>query len=155
MFLYWTSTEFDEAAELLSADPGASTLSMSASHSSTSTAAAQDVKLDLSEDEEGQEESSEVWRVFLFCFENDCVPATQGEVSFKTGDKSYVCSQLLGGQKTTGGFWTFEYYQSFFNVDTVQVRHRRVVDVIHKWSLTGFIKSEVWRNRVPFLIFFF
>lgn len=82
--------EFDEAAELLSADPGASTLSMSASHSSTSTAAAQDVKLDLSEDEEGQEESSE----------------------------------LLGGQKASGGFWTFEYYQSFFNVDTAQVLDR-------------------------------
>lgn len=36
-----------------------------------------------------------------------------------------VCSlfpQLLGGEKQTGGFWTFEYYQSFFNVDTLQVR---------------------------------
>lgn len=35
-----------------------------------------------------------------------------------------VCSlfpQLLAGEKQTGGFWTFEYYQSFFNVDTVQV----------------------------------
>lgn len=82
--------EFEEAADLLSADPGASTLSMSASNSLTPTAAAQDVKLDLSEDEEGQEESSE----------------------------------LLGGQKATGGFWTFEYYQSFFNVDTVQVLDR-------------------------------
>lgn len=29
--------------------------------------------------------------------------------------------QLLAGEKQTGGFWTFEYYQSFFNVDTVQV----------------------------------
>lgn len=82
--------EFEEAAELLSADPGASTLSMSASNSSASMAAAQDVKLDLSEDEEGQEESAE----------------------------------LLGGQKATGGFWTFEYYQSFFNVDTAQVLDR-------------------------------
>lgn len=50
--------EFDEAAELLSVDPGASTLSMSAS--ATSTAAGHDVKLDFSEDEEGQEENSEV-----------------------------------------------------------------------------------------------
>ncbi|KAF3845824.1 hypothetical protein F7725_002902 [Dissostichus mawsoni] len=33
-------------------------------------------------------------------------------------------SELLGGQKPTGGFWTFEYYQSFFNVDTVQVLDR-------------------------------
>ncbi|TKS92364.1 Protein YIPF1 YIP1 family member 1 [Collichthys lucidus] len=88
--------EFEEAAELLSADPGASTLSMSSSKNTTTTAAAtaggggEDVKLDLSDDEEGQEESSE----------------------------------LLGGQKATGGFWTFEYYQSFFNVDTMQVLDR-------------------------------
>ncbi|XP_076609568.1 protein YIPF2 [Chaetodon auriga] len=91
--------EFEEAAELLSADPGASTLSMSVSNTATAAAAGggggagaagEDVKLDLSEDEEGQQESSE----------------------------------LLGGQKATGGFWTFEYYQSFFNVDTVQVLDR-------------------------------
>ncbi|CAN9505357.1 unnamed protein product [Ophioblennius macclurei] len=85
--------EFDEAAELLSADPLASTQSASASgdaSSRTAAPAAADVKLELSEDEEGQEESSE----------------------------------LLGGQKPTGGFWTFEYYQSFFNVDTMQVLDR-------------------------------
>lgn len=56
--------EFEEAAELLSADPGASTLSMSASNTTNTVAGAggggEDVKLDLSEDEEGQEESSEV-----------------------------------------------------------------------------------------------
>ncbi|XP_020508475.1 protein YIPF2 [Labrus bergylta] len=86
--------EFEEAAELLSADPGASTLSMSASNTNNTTTggggAGEEVKLDLSEDEEGQEESSE----------------------------------LLAGQKASGGFWTFEYYQSFFNVDTVQVLDR-------------------------------
>lgn len=52
-------SEFEEAAELLSAEPGASTLSVSADTPS-STAAGEDVKLDVSEDEEGQEESSEV-----------------------------------------------------------------------------------------------
>ncbi len=69
--------EFEEAAELLSADPGASTLSMSASNTSTTAAAAaaaggggggEDVKLDLSEDEEGQEESSEVCVLSLLTF---------------------------------------------------------------------------------------
>uniref|UniRef100_H3CCP4 Protein YIPF n=1 Tax=Tetraodon nigroviridis TaxID=99883 RepID=H3CCP4_TETNG len=79
--------EFDEAAELLSADPGASTLAMPAS---PAVPGVQDVRLDLSDNEEGQEESSE----------------------------------LLGGQKTTSSFWTFEYYQSFFNVDTLQVLDR-------------------------------
>ncbi len=33
----------------------------------------------------------------------------------------WIFPQLLGGEKQTGGFWTFEYYQSFFNVDTMQV----------------------------------
>lgn len=49
--------EFDEAAELLSADPGASTLAMPAS---PTIPGVQDVRLDLSDNEEGQEESSEV-----------------------------------------------------------------------------------------------
>ncbi|XP_013880919.1 protein YIPF2 [Austrofundulus limnaeus] len=85
--------EFEEAAELLSADPGASTLSMSANAPFATVGAStagEDVRLDVSEDEEGQEESSE----------------------------------LLGEQKPSGGFWTFEYYQSFFNVDTLQVLDR-------------------------------
>ncbi|KAL2101266.1 hypothetical protein ACEWY4_003027 [Coilia grayii] len=81
-------TEFDEAADLLSADPGASTLSVSAAGGTT--AAAQDIKVDLSEDEENQEENA----------------------------------GLLGGEKQTSGFWTFEYYQSFFDVDTMQVLDR-------------------------------
>ncbi|KAM9394405.1 protein YIPF2 isoform 1-T2 [Pholidichthys leucotaenia] len=83
--------EFEEAAELLSASPRASTVSLSAAASpSTAAGPAEEVKFDLSEDEEGQEESSE----------------------------------LLGAQKPSGGFWTFEYYQAFFNVDTVQVLDR-------------------------------
>lgn len=56
--------EFKEATDLLSADPGAATLSTSAFNESGATAgtpsAGEDVKLDLSEDEEAQEESSEV-----------------------------------------------------------------------------------------------
>ncbi|XP_047426785.1 protein YIPF2 [Mugil cephalus] len=83
--------EFEEAADLLSANPGASTLSMSASNPTTEGGGGgEDVKLDMSDDEGPQEESSE----------------------------------LLGGQKPSGGFWTFEYYQSFFDVDTMQVLDR-------------------------------
>lgn len=81
--------EFDEAADLLSADPGASTLSVSGGPSTVPSGGG-DIKLDLSDDEVAQEESSE----------------------------------LLGGPKETSGFWTFEYYQSFFNVDTMQVLDR-------------------------------
>lgn len=51
------TAEFDEAAELLSADPGASTFAVSAS---ATIPGVQDVRLDLSDNEEGQEESSEV-----------------------------------------------------------------------------------------------
>ncbi|KAL0993226.1 hypothetical protein UPYG_G00104900 [Umbra pygmaea] len=81
--------EFEEATDLLSADPGATTLSMSGS-SSTAQGASGEIKLDMSDNEEGREESSE----------------------------------LLGGEKQTSGFWTFEYYQSFFDVDTMQVLDR-------------------------------
>lgn len=102
--------EFEEAAELLSADPGASTLSMSASNSSTA-AAGEEVKLDLSDDEEAQQESSE----------------------------------LLGGTSLSGGFWTFEYYQSFFNVDTVQVLDR-VKGSVFPLPGRNFIKHHLRSN---------
>lgn len=83
--------EFEEAADLLSSDPGATTLSVSSSnHSLPAGGGSEEVKLDLSDEEEAEQESAE----------------------------------LLGGKKSSGGFWTFEYYQSFFNVDTVQVLDR-------------------------------
>lgn len=80
--------EFDEAADLLASDPGATTLSVS-NHGVPAGGGSEEVKLDLS-DEEAEQESAE----------------------------------LLGGKKASGGFWTFEYYQSFFNVDTMQVLDR-------------------------------
>lgn len=61
----------------MSADPGASTLSMNASNSASTTAGGQDVKLDLSEDEEGQEESSEVCKVVHVV---TCMPVTKGKM---------------------------------------------------------------------------
>ncbi|XP_056609867.1 protein YIPF2 isoform X2 [Triplophysa dalaica] len=79
--------EFEEATDLLSSNPGASTLSISSPGTGASSG---DVRLNLSDDEENQQENSE----------------------------------LLGGEKQTGGFWTFAYYQSFFNIDTVQVLDR-------------------------------
>lgn len=82
--------EFEEAADLLASDPGASTLSVSSSsHSAPAGGGGEEVKLDLSDEEEEQESA-----------------------------------ELLGGKKPSGGFWTFEYYQSFFNVDTMQVLDR-------------------------------
>ncbi|KAF6721608.1 Protein YIPF1 [Oryzias melastigma] len=52
--------ELEDAVQLLSADPAASTLSMSVSHAPSSPAGGPDVKVDLSEDEQAQEESAEV-----------------------------------------------------------------------------------------------
>ncbi|XP_060757312.1 protein YIPF2 [Neoarius graeffei] len=80
--------EFEEATDLLSADPAASTISIAAPGAAGTSSS--DVRLNLSDDEENQQESS----------------------------------GLLGGEKQTSGFWTFEYYQSFFNVDTLQVLDR-------------------------------
>ncbi|TRY66756.1 hypothetical protein DNTS_028794 [Danionella cerebrum] len=79
--------EFEEASDLLSSNPGASTLSISSPNSAGSSG---EVRVDLSEDEDNQQEGSE----------------------------------LLTSDKKTGGFWTFDYYQSFFDVDTVQVLDR-------------------------------
>lgn len=105
--------EFEEATELLSADPGASTFSVSSANSTTAAGTGgggEEVKLDLSEDEEDQEESSE-----------------------------------LLGQKLTGGFWTFEYYQSFFNVDTMQVLDR-VKGSVMPLPGRNFIKHHLRNN---------
>ena len=98
----------------MSANPEASTIRMSASDAPTTAGGGggEDVKLDLSEDEEGQEESSEVSKLSM---------QTWCRCFGLTATERCLCFQLLGGKKPTGGFWTFEYYESFFNVDTVQV----------------------------------
>ncbi|KAM8844885.1 protein YIPF2 isoform 2-T2 [Spinachia spinachia] len=109
--LHFQDTEFEQAAELLSADPGASTLSVSASNAVSTAAGGDDVRLELSEDEEDQDESSE----------------------------------LLSGQKAARGLWTFEYYQSFFNVDTVQVLDR-VKGSVMPVPGRNFIKNHLRSN---------
>lgn len=72
----------------------------------------------------------------------------------RTEAKRCLCFQLLGGQKATGGFWTFEYYQSFFNVDTMQVwgNLQTAVDAICSWwpkfgKITMFCYT-LWLDRV-------
>ncbi|XP_064293327.1 protein YIPF2 isoform X3 [Phalacrocorax carbo] len=73
--------EFEEAAELLSATPNAT------------TPRAGDAAVDV-DPEEG-----------------------------KPGDDTDT-TELLAGQRRPHGFWTFEYYQAFFDVDTQQVLER-------------------------------
>ncbi|XP_053504691.1 protein YIPF2 isoform X1 [Ictalurus furcatus] len=104
--------EFEEATDLLSSDPGASTISISTPGTAGAAAASSTaVRLNLSDDEENQQESS----------------------------------GLLGSEKKSSGFWTFEYYQSFFNVDTVQVLDRIKGSVI---PLPGrnFVKHHIRSN---------
>lgn len=79
--------EFDEAADLLAADPGATTKSL------TEESRPQHATLHVggdSEEEEGESDQTE----------------------------------LLASQKKTSSFWTFQYYQDFFDIDTYQVLDR-------------------------------
>ncbi|XP_067170726.1 protein YIPF2 [Apteryx mantelli] len=79
--------EFEEAAELLSATPTATTASTGARQSHTTV----DVGPGYEEGEPGEDADS---------------------------------AELLGGQRKPRSFWTFEYYQAFFDVDTYQVLDR-------------------------------
>ncbi|KAF7698280.1 protein YIPF2 [Silurus meridionalis] len=103
--------EFEEAADLLFADPGASTISLSTPGTAAAAASASDVRLNLSDEEENQQESS----------------------------------GLLKGEKQTGGFWTFEYYQSFFNVDTFQVLNR-IKGSLLPFPGRNFVKHHIRSN---------
>uniref|UniRef100_A0A8C5M198 Protein YIPF n=1 Tax=Leptobrachium leishanense TaxID=445787 RepID=A0A8C5M198_9ANUR len=77
-------TEFDEAADLLAADPDAPT------KSAKEESKAQHATLHVGPDSEGEE-----------------------------GDTDQT--ELLAPQKKSSGFWTFQYYQDFFDIDTYQV----------------------------------
>ncbi|XP_063795693.1 protein YIPF1 isoform X2 [Pseudophryne corroboree] len=83
--------EFEDAADLLAANPDATTVS-----------------IDDSEDTGGGHRGRRAGEE-----EEDSLG---NEDSDKTG--------LLAGQKKTAPFWTFEYYQTFFDVDTYQVLDR-------------------------------
>lgn len=59
--MFLTCAEFEEAADLLSADPGASTISIHApATAGAATTSSSDIRLNLSDDEENQQESSGV-----------------------------------------------------------------------------------------------
>lgn len=59
--MFYTRAEFEEATDLLSSDPGASTISISTPGTAGAAAASTSaVRLNLSDDEENQQESSGV-----------------------------------------------------------------------------------------------
>ncbi|NXJ88547.1 YIPF1 protein, partial [Corythaixoides concolor] len=91
MYLF---SEFDDAANLLAANPDATTISI-------------DEPVEIPKNQHGrlQEPGRE---------EDDELLGTDDS------DKT----ELLAGQKKSAPFWTFEYYQTFFDVDTSQVLDR-------------------------------
>ncbi|KAJ8363044.1 hypothetical protein SKAU_G00118750 [Synaphobranchus kaupii] len=82
--------DFQEASDLLTVSLDGPDLSVSSHNAGHTEEGGVAFTLDLSEDEDSQEEKS----------------------------------KLLGGEDEPGSVWTFEYCQSFFNVDTVQVLDR-------------------------------
>ncbi|XP_061694364.1 protein YIPF1 [Syngnathoides biaculeatus] len=54
-------------------------------------------------------------------------------------------AELLSGEKKSTPFWTFEYYQQFFDVDTSHVRERIIGSVL-PWPGKNFIHVYLRRN---------
>lgn len=86
--------EFDDAATLLAANPDATTISIDEPTEAHK-------KQHSRRQEPGREEDDEL-------------------LGTDDSDKT----ELLAGQKKSAPFWTFEYYQTFFDVDTYQVLDR-------------------------------
>lgn len=53
--------------------------------------------------------------------------------------------KLLSGQKTNAAFWTFEYYQKFFDIDTYHVKERIIGSVL-PWPRKNFVHVYLRRN---------
>lgn len=86
-----TFQEFDDAANLLAANPDATTVNI------------------------GDPEDSSVKKKGL---------QSREEEDDLLGNEDSDKTELLAGQKKIAPFWTFEYYQTFFDVDTYQVLDR-------------------------------
>lgn len=54
-------------------------------------------------------------------------------------------TELLSGQKTSVPFWTFEYYQRFFDIETHHVKERIIGSVV-PWPGKNFIHAHLRRN---------
>ncbi|XP_037537777.1 protein YIPF1 [Nematolebias whitei] len=58
-----------------------------------------------------------------------------------TDDKA----ELLGGQKKSAPFWTFEYYQTFFDIETHHVKER-IIGSMLPWPGKNFIQVYLRKN---------
>ncbi|XP_040028005.1 protein YIPF1 [Gasterosteus aculeatus] len=68
-------------------------------------------------------------------------PAGEDEDPLASDDKT----ELLSGQKKSVPFWTFEYYQRFFDVETHHVKERIIGSVL-PWPGKNFIHTHLRRN---------
>ncbi|KAK7945256.1 hypothetical protein WMY93_000984 [Mugilogobius chulae] len=54
-------------------------------------------------------------------------------------------TKLLSGQQKDAAFWTFEYYQKFFDIDTHHVKERIIGSVL-PWPRKNFVHTYLRRN---------
>ncbi|XP_053503441.1 protein YIPF1 [Ictalurus furcatus] len=54
-------------------------------------------------------------------------------------------TELLGSERKSAAFWTLEFYQTFFNVDTYQVRDRIISSVL-PWRGKNFVRLHIRNN---------
>lgn len=66
---------------------------------------------------------------------------TENESDITTDDQT----KLLSEEKTSAPFWTFEYYQTFFDVDTLEVRER-IFGSILPWRGKNFVRLHIRNN---------
>ncbi|XP_060753894.1 LOW QUALITY PROTEIN: protein YIPF1 [Neoarius graeffei] len=54
-------------------------------------------------------------------------------------------TELLGSERKSAAFWTLEFYQAFFNVDTYQVMDRIISSVL-PWRGKNFVRRHIKNN---------
>nr|CAC87123.1 AK000823-like protein [Tetraodon nigroviridis] len=72
---------------------------------------------------------------------DDFTAADEGDNPLSSDDKT----ELLSGQKKSTPFWTFEYYQNFFDIETHHVKER-IIGSMTPWPGKNFIRVYLRRN---------
>ncbi|CAJ1072632.1 protein YIPF1 [Xyrichtys novacula] len=68
-------------------------------------------------------------------------PGGEDEDPLVSDDKE----ELLSGQKKSVPFWTFEYYQQYFDIETHHVKER-IIGSVRPWPMKNFIHVYLRRN---------
>lgn len=78
-------------------------------------------------------------------FDNQRTAAPRVDAYEEEPETSDDQEKLLSGQKTNAAFWTFEYYQKFFDIDTYHVKERIIGSVL-PWPRKNFVHVYLRRN---------